>query len=119
MIARLSAGALIALPLSLLSAHAAPCDPLVPTKAVALGIFNAVVSAKETAAAHRKFETIVESDDDSWQVSQSPRGANSVHYFRGPHGELMETVRVMEDGGGFEMRIDKCTGAISDAHWSR
>jgi len=93
--------------------------PLAPTKAIALRIFEAVIAGQERPAIRRKYVADIQDDGNSWTAAQSLRGGDSYRQFKGPHGEAMEEVRMTEGGGGLEMRIDKCTAAISHVQFSR
>ena len=75
--------------------------PVVPTSEVARGIFNAVAKPLQSErVASRYVLTIIDS------------GAAWVLYRALPNINIL-------CGGGLTMRIDKCTGAISEMHYSR
>jgi hypothetical protein len=93
--------------------------PLAMTKEVALGIYNAVVNGQESPRRRRNYEIKIDDEGDNWSVYQMPKGGNSTKYFTDKDGRKMEIVTVIAGGGGLEMIIDKCTAAISSAHFSR
>jgi hypothetical protein len=85
--------------------------PYVPSRDVAIAIYRAVAKAiapdkvKEYPIIH------VEDDGDRWTVSQTRREQDP----RVKNGEVV----VSTGGGGLSMSIDKCTGAVSQAAFSR
>lgn len=78
--------------------------PVVPTAEVARGIFAAVAKPLQSEQAASKYVLTIADQGADWAVYQAlpkPPGTITV------------------GGGGLEMRIDKCTGAISEMHYSR
>ena len=77
--------------------------PVVPTAEVARGIFTAVAKQSEQVAG-RYVLTIVDAGAawGAYQVLPAPTDGS-----------------VIFGGGGLTMRIDKCTGAISEMHYMR
>jgi hypothetical protein len=96
-----------------------PCVfPLATQKQVALGIFNAIASGRQTVRGD-KYETKIDDQGDSWSIYQVLKGGDSVKEFTGKNGQRSESVNITAGGGGLEMIIDKCTAVVSDAHLSR
>ena len=93
--------------------------PLVSKKTVALGIYNSVMHGLETTRQIGRYRTIIEDGGSSWTVFQLPRIGSSVRHAEDASGRKLEIVQVIAGGGGLEMKIDKCTGAITSAHFSR
>ena len=85
----------------------------VPDVRTAKAIATAVISARQTLKRSSKYRLVVEPDGDrpgGWVAFQSlPRPAS-----RDPNSMV-----VIHGGGGLEMRIDRCTGEISNLHLSR
>ena len=78
--------------------------PVVPTAEVARGIFAAVARPLQSEAAASGYVLTIADQGVAWVVYQAlpnPPGVTTM------------------GGGGLEMRIDKCTGAISEMHYSR
>lgn len=69
------------------------------------------IAARETAAGHRRGRFILQVGQDG-----EHRGAWRVWQER---LRLPEQQRAMRGGGGITMRIDRCTGAVSDLHYQR
>ena len=85
---------------------------LVPNERVAREVAEAVLRARQTPEQMASFVLRVEQDArraDRWVVRQS-------HPESRPNADGEIFVR---SGGGMQMRIDKCTGRISDAHYQR
>lgn len=85
---------------------------LVAARQVATAVIHSVErqAGMDSGARDRSYELNIEDDGSQWVVYQSMRG-----YPRHEGDALV----VMAGGGGVEMRIDKCSGAISQLHWSR
>lgn len=90
-----------------------PLGAAVPDVATAKAIAMAVISARQTSSISKKYRLSVELDTEqegSWMVSQGvpqPRNRDS------------KTIVIMTGGGGMQMRIDRCTGEITDMHYAR
>ncbi len=88
-----------------------PLGAAVPDAATASAIASAVASARRSSP--EKYQLVVKPDPSrpgSWWAAQTlpqPRSSKP--------GEVV----VRSGGGGLEMRIDGCTGAISDMRYSR
>jgi hypothetical protein len=78
--------------------------PVVPTADVARAIFSAVAKSRPVAGRAR-YHIEARDDGTSWVVSQIPPPS--------PAG------MIEMGGGGLTMRIDKCTGAVSEMHGIR
>ncbi|MEP7006581.1 MAG: hypothetical protein ABI810_11405 [Sphingomonas bacterium] len=78
--------------------------PVVPTAEVARGIFAAVAKPLQSEQAASKYVLTIADQGAAWAVHQAL-----------PNTPGMITM----GGGGIEMRIDKCTGAIREMHYSR
>lgn len=76
--------------------------PFVPDAKVARAIFEVVATAKTSAAFMDEYEIEVSDGGRAWTVFQSPKEEPDIL-----------------GGGGLEMQIDKCTGAISEVHFSK
>ena len=79
--------------------------PVVPTAEVAQGIFAAVAKPLQSEQAASKYVLTIADQGAAWVVYRAPPPPPAGMSIRG--------------GGGLEMRIDKCTGAISEMHYSR
>ena len=79
--------------------------PVVPTAEVARGIFTAVAKPLQSEQAASKYVLTIADEGAAWAVYQAlpPPPAGMI----------------MMGGGGLTMRIDKCTGAISEMHYQR
>jgi hypothetical protein len=79
--------------------------PVVPTAEVARAIFAAVAKPLQSEQAASKYVLTIADGGAAWVVFQAlpPPPAGMIQF----------------GGGGLEMRIDKCTGAISEMHYSR
>ncbi len=77
--------------------------PVVPTAEVARGIFTAVARASQSEQAAGQYVLTIVDTGAAWGVYQALPTDN------------INT----RGGGGLTMRIDKCTGAISEMHYSR
>jgi hypothetical protein len=90
-----------------------PLGAAVPDVATARAIATAVISARQTTEISKKYRLFVEPDSEragSWMASQAlPQPRN-----RDP-----KTIVLIRGGGGMQMRIDRCTGEISDMYYSR
>ena len=78
--------------------------PVVPTAEVARGIFSAVAKPLQSDKDASRYVLTIVDAGTAWgiyQVLPTPTDG-SIH-----------------GGGGLQMRIDKCTGAISEMHYSR
>jgi hypothetical protein len=78
--------------------------PAVPTAEVARGIFAAVAKPLQSELAASGYVLTIADQGAAWAVYQAL-----------PNPPGMTT----RGGGGLEMRIDKCTGAISEMHYIR
>jgi hypothetical protein len=58
----------------------------------------------------RRYNLVIEDHGSYWSAYQTVRG-----YPRRQGGALI----LMAGGGGLEMNISKCDGAVSQVHWSR
>lgn len=82
--------------------------PLVPTEKVARGVAEAVISGRMSSERMAEYVLNVEQDEhdpDKWAVWQGVPP--------NPDGTITG------GGGGMQMRIDKCSGKISNAHYQR
>jgi hypothetical protein len=90
--------------------------PYVGDQVAARQVAAAVIQSLErrhgmdSRARDREYVLNIEDDGREWIAFQSVRG-----YSR----REGDAIVVMMGGGGLEMRIDKCDGAISQLHWSR
>ena len=86
--------------------------PFVPTEEVARKIYLAVAAQYRPESHLREFSIIaVEDEGASWVVTETSRPRKVI-----PNpGTVVERF----GGGMLRMRIDKCTGAISDAYYTR
>jgi hypothetical protein len=83
---------------------------IVPDANTARQIAVAVIAAHQKPENSEKFELEVEPDgDSSWSAYQYIPPAT------GRNGEIIVT----EGGGGLSMKIDRCTGAISQVYYQR
>ena len=90
--------------------------PFVDKAETARAIFQAVARGLRGDASMNAYNVNVRDEVDHWTVYQSLRpepGDCEV----APPGTT--TCSVTSGGGGLEMHIDKCTGAISHAHYAR
>jgi hypothetical protein len=79
--------------------------PVVPTAEVAQGIFNAIAKPLQSEQVASRYVLTVFDDGAAWGINQvlpAPTDGS-----------------VIFGGGGLTMRIDKCTGAISEMHYLR
>jgi hypothetical protein len=74
--------------------------PVVPTAEVARGIFTAVAKPLQSEQAASKYVLTVVDNGSAWGLHQA-------------------LPTPTDGGGGLEMRIDKCTGAVSALHYSK
>ncbi len=79
--------------------------PVVPTAEVARDIFAAVAKPLQSEQAASGYVLTIADQGAAWVVYRAPPPPPAGMSIRG--------------GGGLEMRIDKCTGAISEMHYSR
>ncbi len=79
--------------------------PVVPTAKDAKAIFSIVSSAIAPRRAKSQYALLSEDEGRTWLLAEALSSP--------PDGS------VQRGGGGLTMRIDKCTGAISDMHYSR
>ena len=78
--------------------------PVVPTAEVARGIFSAVAKPLQSDKAASQYVLSIFDAGTAWGVYQAlPTPAGTEAF----------------GGGALEMRIDKCTGAISEMHYIR
>ncbi len=90
--------------------------PFVAKAETARAIFDAVARGLRGDAHMAAYEIKVREEVDHWAVYQALKpepGDCGV----APSGA--RTCSVTSGGGGLQMRIDKCTGAISHAHFAR
>jgi hypothetical protein len=78
--------------------------PVVPTAEVARGIFTAVAKPLQSEKVASQYILYISDAGTAWAVMQGL-----------PDRPGMITM----GGGGLTMRIDKCTGAISEMHYQR
>ena len=78
--------------------------PLVPTAEIARGIFMAVARPFQSGQAASGYVLTIADQGADWAVYQAPPTPSGVS---------------VRGGGGLTMRIDKCTGAISEMHFIR
>lgn len=94
--------------------------PFVPTPEVAKKIYTAIAAAI-TPWDMKKYPIVVVTDDgDQWSVSQTrhyPKRKSPAVVRIG--GKTTETVEISAGGGMLDMRIDKCSGAITYAALDR
>lgn len=86
---------------------------LVPTEEVARGIAEAIIRARQSPEAMAGYVLYVEPDERDprrWAVGQ---GLPELP--PNPDGTITERV----GGGGISMRIDRCTGEVSNVHFIR
>jgi hypothetical protein len=74
--------------------------PVVPTPDIARAIFSAIAKGRSVRSPMAGYKLATEDNGASWLVYQMPDDTN---------------IR----GGGLMMRINKCTGAISEIHYMR
>ena len=90
-----------------------PLGAAVPDIRTARAVATAVISARQTPKRSKEYRLVVEADYErlgGWVAFQSlPQ----------PRSRDPETMIVIHGGGGLQMRIDRCTGEISDLHYSR
>ncbi|MEO8375756.1 MAG: hypothetical protein ABI471_11060 [Sphingomonas bacterium] len=79
--------------------------PVVPTAEVARGIFAAVAKPLQSEQAGSGYVLTIADQGAAWGISQALPAPTDGSTIRG--------------GGGLTMRIDKCTGAISEMHYIR
>ena len=79
--------------------------PVVPTAEVARGIFAAVAKPLQSEQAASGYVLTIADVGVAWGVSQALPAPTDGSAIRG--------------GGGLTMRIDKCTGAISEMYFMR
>jgi hypothetical protein len=97
-----------------LAAPPRPCDiavgELVPTAQVARPLAEVIIRGQASAARTADHVLRVDQrDQGNWLVSQSlPASAPRVE---------PDAIVVTHGGGGLQMRIDRCNGAISDVHY--
>lgn len=94
--------------------------PFVPTQEVAKKIYIAIATAIAPWNMKKYPIAVVTDDGDHWSVSQTRRYPKR----RSPavvrmEGKTVETVEVSAGGGMLDMRIDKCSGAITYAALDR
>jgi hypothetical protein len=83
---------------------------MVATPTIARQLAEAVIRGIQTPEKMRKYVLHVEDYRGHWLIWQGlPQRAPN------PDGSLT----VSAGGGGLSMRVDKCTGEISDVHYSR
>lgn len=84
--------------------------PVVPSVEAAQGIFAVVSSALAPNRPKDKFMLGIRDAGDAWVASETlvPRGTTR-------DGAII----AVRGGGGLTMRIDKCTGAISEMYYQR
>ncbi|MBV9989810.1 MAG: hypothetical protein JOZ72_00840 [Alphaproteobacteria bacterium] len=91
--------------------------PVVPTKQAAKEIYIAIAKAREPKAWRKQPDIFVLDEGATWGVGQdSP--VPPVKTWKNAQGKVMETITVSTGGGGLEMEIDKCTGAVA-MHYAR
>ena len=98
------------------SAQALTCPSssgqIVADKETAAAIFAAIVHNRQTPETAKRFEVVAEpavGDPRSWSVYQFiPPQSTDQH-----DGTVLITVTA---GGGYQMKIDRCTGAIREFH---
>jgi len=78
--------------------------PVVPTAEVARGIFAAVAKPLQSEQAASEYVLTIADEGAAWAVYQALPDRPGM---------------IITGGGGLEMRIDKCTGAISEMHYQR
>ena len=78
--------------------------PVVPTAEVARGIFNAVAKPLQGERVESRYVLTIADEGAVWVVYQALP-------------DRPGTIQV--GGGGIEMHVDKCTGAISEMHYAR
>ena len=78
--------------------------PVVPTAEVARGIFVAVAKPLQSEQAASGYVLTIADEGAVWVVFQALPDRPGV---------------IITGGGGLQMRIDKCTGAISRMHYER
>ncbi|GAA0552419.1 hypothetical protein GCM10008941_35490 [Rhizomicrobium palustre] len=86
-------------------------EPFVQSEATAKEIFLAIARAR---AAHnmKKYPVIQAKDEgDHWEVRQASKNPSPIF----AHG----VVTTIQGGGQFALHIDKCSGAISNAHFEK
>jgi len=83
---------------------------IVPDANTARQIAVAVIAAHQKRENSEKFELEVEPDgDSSWLAYQY------IPPVKGRNGEIIVT----DGGGGLSMKIDRCTGAISQVYYQK
>lgn len=87
--------------------------PVVPNAKTAKAIAVAVIAARQSTDHAKKYRLYVESDEErpgGWIVFQSLPFARS--------GDP-NYINVITGGGGITMRIDRCSGEVSDMYYQR
>lgn len=84
--------------------------PHVPDAATASAIASAVIARTPGLEAAEHYTLIIEDEGAYWSAFQTPPDI--------PSHDPDVTITTF-GGGGLEMKIAKCNGAISDAHYQR
>ena len=94
--------------------HQPRCDirigELVPNTQVARELAEAIIRNRQTAEQRSRYVLRVEQDETGWVVFQSLPDTRADR-----NGKITITA----GGGGLEMRIDRCNGAMSRVHYER
>ena len=85
--------------------------PFVPDAATARAIFLAVETGRGPGADKGRFPVVKAQDEgDHWSVFRTQRP---------PEGSAQRIFQRVDGGGQLELRVDKCTGAISHASYAQ
>ncbi|MFZ5617472.1 MAG: hypothetical protein ACOZAA_09165 [Pseudomonadota bacterium] len=86
--------------------------PFAEKEETARKIAVAIISEIQDAAIMAKYDLMIESDEGSWAAFQVPKADHQSD-------PGSDTLYVRAEGGGVQMRIDKCSAAPSKIHLAR
>lgn len=92
---------------------AMPTGPVIPDEKTARAVAKAIISAQPTSERLRKYRLNISGGgltEGAWFAYQGPENKPKITH---------KEISVVMGGGGLTMRIDRCTGAISDLHYVR